>query len=415
VSGQHRTETVVIGAGQAGLALSWHLSRAGRPHVVLERGRIGERWRSERWDSLTLLTPAWASLLPGQDSHPDPSAFLGRDTFVDELEQYAWSFLAPVVEGATVVSVRRHEDGYHVATDRDSWLARNVVVATGDCGVPLMPAQAAGVPQGVASLHAVRFRAPESLPPGAVLVVGSGPTGQQLALDLARSGREVTLAVGRHARLPRRYRGRDIWEWLDRLGDFDVSIDEVADPTAARRTPSVAVTGAKGGEPLDLQVLHEAGVDVRGRLLVFAGSHAVFSDGLAAEVERAEVRMRRILARVDELADREGHEVGPEHVREIDLPESARTLDLRDTGVGTVLWATGYRRAYPWLHVPVLDADGEIVQHHGVTDAPGLYTLGLRFQRRRGSHLIGGVGADAELLAAKIAAGDGARAQGLAA
>jgi putative flavoprotein involved in K+ transport len=400
---RHDTETVVVGAGQAGLALSRHLSRRGRPHVVLERGRIGERWRSERWDSLTLLTPAWANLLPGQELAGEKGAFAGRRELVDSLEEYAWSFLAPVVEGATVVAVRPEAGGYEVHTDRGRWSAANVVVATGDCDVPFLPSAAASAPADVLSLHATRYRSPAALPPGGVLVVGAGPTGQQLALELARSGRAVTIAVGRHARLPRRYRGRDIWEWLEELGDFDVTIDEVADPVRARRTPSVAVTGSYGGEELDLGVLHREGVDVRGRLRGFAGRHALFADGLDAEVARAEERMRRIVARIDEAVARAGHETPEEQVPEVRLPARPGVLDLGGAGIGTVLWATGYRRAYPWLEVPVLDADGEIVQQHGITEAPGLYTLGLKFQRLRRSHFIGGVGADAALVARHIA------------
>jgi putative flavoprotein involved in K+ transport len=199
------------------------------------------------------------------------------------------------------------------------------------------------------------------------------------------------------------------------LGDFDVTIDEVSDPVSARRTPSVAVTGSNGGEDLDLGVLHDAGVEVRGRLLGFAGRHALFSDDLADELERAEARMRRILTRIDERAARDGLGTSPERVREVALPPRPQTLDLHARHVGTVLWATGYRRAYPWLRVPVLDEQGEIIQRHGVTPAPGLYTLGLKFQRRRASHLIGGVGADAALLAAKIAADDRSCTLGLAA
>jgi len=404
MSSARRTETVVVGAGQAGLALSWHLTRAGRPHVLVERGRIGERWRSERWDALTLLSPSWANLLPGQALEHDRDRFLDRDAFVAQLERYGRSFLAPVHEGTTVLDVRALLDGYAVETTRARWLTHNVVVATGDCDLPYVPGEAARLPAEIESLHAARFTTPAALPSGAVLVVGAGPTGQQLALELARSGREVTIAVGRHARLPRRYRGRDIWEWLDLLGDLEVTVDEVPDADAARRTPSVAITGANGGEELDLGALRAAGVDVRGRLLGFTGQHALFSDGLATEVDQADRRMRRILSRIDELADRLDGGNGPEHVARIDLPPRPLTLDLDDAGVETVLWATGYRRSYPWLRVPVLAEDGEIVQHHGVTAAPGLYTLGLKFQHRRSSHFIGGVGADAELIAGRIAA-----------
>jgi putative flavoprotein involved in K+ transport len=400
-----RIETVVVGAGQAGLALSRHLTTAGRPHVLLERGRVGERWRSERWSSLTLLSPAWANLLPGQELVGDPGAFHTRDRLVDGFERYARSFHAPVVEGAFVRSARPGRGGWRVDTGNGRWLARNVVVATGDAGLPAVPAVAATAPP-VVSLHSSRYRSADRLPPGGVLVVGAGPSGQQLALELARAGRQVTIAVGRHARLPRRYRGRDIWEWLYRLGDLDVTIDEVPETVAARTTPSVAITGSNGGERLDLGVLDAAGIDVRGRLLGFSGTRALFGDGLRGDIDYAEERMRRILSRVDELAASEGDLSGPEHVEALDLPDTPASLDLRAAGVRTILWATGYRRSYPWLHAPVLDDSGEIVQHHGITAAPGLYTLGLRFQRRRSSHFIGGVAGDAALIAARIAEGN---------
>jgi putative flavoprotein involved in K+ transport len=398
-----RTDTVVIGAGQAGLALSRFLAGAGRHHVVLERGRIGERWRSERWESLSLLTPNWRNLLPGQAPHPDPHGFLAVPDFVEGLERYADAFLAPVVEGVTVLSVEGAPAGYRVTTDRGVWRARSVVVATGDSADPAVPAVAAETPTGVASIHASRYRSPEALAPGGVLVVGAGPTGQQLALEVARAGRRVTIAVGRHARMPRRYRGRDIWCWLQALGQLDESRDDVPDLEVAKRAPSLPLSGNRGGEQLDLSVLHAAGVDVVGRLRGFVGRHALFGGELLHEVDEAERRLRRVLAAVDDHVRTTGIEAPEDEIPAFGLPAAPASLDLRAAGVTNVVWATGYRRSYPWLHVPVLDGRGEIVQRAGVTRAPGLYTLGLKFQRTRASHTIGGVGADAELLARLIA------------
>lgn len=400
------TETVVIGGGQAGLALSRELTLEGRPHVVLERGRLGERWRSERWDSLTLLTPAWASTMPGQPAPEDPDAFLTKSAFVDGLEAYAASFAAPVVEGVRVVGVERARVGFRVATDRGVVSARNVVLATGDCDVPRLPGAAADVPSGIVSLPSNRYVAPDRLPRGGVLVVGSGPTGQQLALELVRHGRDVTLAVGRHTRMPRRYRGRDVWRWLSDLGDLDVSIDDVPDPGAARRAPSLPVTGVNGGEELDLGVLQRAGVAVTGRLLGFDGAVARFGDGLPADLADADRRMRRLLGRIDALAaaDGDGLAAAPSRIPAVEVPRALRQLDLRARGVGTVLWATGYRRSYPWLQASVLDERGDVVQHHGVTPVDGLYTLGMKFQRRRRSHFIDGVGEDARFLVERIVA-----------
>jgi putative flavoprotein involved in K+ transport len=404
VSAVQRTNTLIVGGGQAGLALSRHLTRSGQEHVVLERGRIGERWRSERWHSLTLLTPNWLTSLPGAPPHADADGFLAREEFVTYLDRYARSFAAPVAEGVTVLSVERAGGRFQVRTDRRDWLAENVVVATGDAGVPRLPSVADAVPAGIEQLHASEYRSPGLLPPGGVLVVGAGPSGQQLALELRRSGREVVLAAGRHAQLPRRYRGRDIFCWLAELGELDRTVDELDEPAAARRTQNPSLSGRNGGEPLDLAVLQAAGVTLAGRLTGFSGSDARFADDLADSVAVAERRMSQMLARIDARIDATpGGAPAPEPVPGLVLPPPLTSLDLRRAGISTVLFATGYRRSYPWLHVPALDGDGELVQRYGATPVPGLYTLGLRFQRTRKSHFVGGVGEDAALLARWLA------------
>jgi putative flavoprotein involved in K+ transport len=400
------TQTLVIGAGQAGLSLSRYLTLAGHDHVVLERGRMGERWRSERWDSLTLLTPNWLNRLDGSPPHAEPDGFLGREAFVDYLESYARSFAAPVHEGVSVLSVGRAAGGFGVETDAGAWLARNVVIATGDSDIPAIPPVAASVPPGILQLPTSRYASPAALPPGGVLVVGAGPSGQQVALELRRAGREVVLAVGRHARIPRRYRDRDVWYWLSVLGLLDQTIDEAADEEASRRAPSLPLSGARGGEQLDLAVLSEAGVVIAGRLEGFDGPRALFADDLAFTTGEAERRLRRLLTNIDShIATVAGARGMPdaEEITEVKLPAAPRMLDLGVAGVSTVLWATGYRRAYPWLDVPgMLGADGEIRHKRGVTPAPGLYVLGLRFQHRRQSHFIGGIGEEACFLTARI-------------
>ena len=403
MSGVRRTGTVIIGAGQAGLALSRSLAIAGHDHVVLERGRIGERWRSERWESLRLLTPNWLDALPGAPPLPDRDGFAPVAEFADHLVDYASASGAPVIEHAEVRHVAAATGRFHVDGDAGCWSARDVVIATGDCDVGALPAVAAAAPADVASLHSSRYRSPDALRPGAVLVVGAGPSGQQIALELRRAGRDVVLAAGRHARMPRRYRGRDVWAWLDGLGDLDRSLDELPDPEAARRTPSLPLSGTNGGERIDLGVLHEAGVVVTGRLTGFSGPRAAFDAGaLVDEVAAAERRMRRVLGRIDEHADRFALRDGCAHrPPPITLPRGPQSLDLRASGVRTIVWATGYRRSYPWLRVPVLSG-GEILHRHGATAVPGLHVLGMRFQHRRSSHLIAGVGADARLLAARL-------------
>lgn len=397
-------DTLIVGAGQAGLALSHHLTAAGHEHVLLERGRVGQRWH-ERWDSLTLLSPNWMNRLPGE---PDPAhrdGFLPLAAFAAHLESYARSLAAPVVEGVEVERIERFSRGFRVSTTSGAWLARSVVLATGDAAEPHEPLATLREPL---SLHSSDYRRPELVPDGPVLVVGAGTSGQQLALELRQAGRDVVLAAGRHSRAPRRYRGRDIFEWAHILGDFDRTIDEMPDVEAAKRVPPFPLSGANGGESLGLDRVAAAGVTVTGRLTGFDGRRAVFADDLAANVAGADVRLRKLLRRIDAHPLADGRE--PEPLTDVILPPAPRTLDLRR--VGAIVWATGFRRRYPWLRVPgVLDRRGEIVQRRGATRVRGLYTLGLAYQYRRNSHFIGGVGRDAETVARSIVERRGGRAR----
>ena len=389
--------TIVVGAGQAGLALSHHLAAAGHDHVVLERGRVGERWRSERWESLTLLTPNWHNRLPGAAPLADPAGFLDRRGFVDHLEDYAAN--APVLEQTTVLRVRRAGHGYCVASDAGDWSGGSVVIATGDSDAPAVPAIAAAAPPFLHQTHASGYRRPDALPEGAVLVVGAGPSGQQIAAELARAGRAVTLASGRHARLPRRYRGRDIYEWLGAIGHLGT----VTDGRPVQRSVGPPLSGRDGGESLGLERLAAMGVAVCGRLEGFAGRHAILGANLRADARAADERMRRRLDSIDAHIEATGTPAGPRERPAAALPDPGpASIDLAAAGIATIVWATGYRRSYPWLHVPVRDAAGELIQRGGMTPAPGLFALGLYFQRTRSSHAIGGVGADAAMIAARI-------------
>src|SRR4051794_3175515 len=270
------TDTVIIGAGQAGLALSRLLANAGREHVVLERGRIGERWRSERWDSLALLTPNWANLLPGQRPTADPDGYLTARAWTTELERYACSFGAPVRERTPVTAVRRGRRGFTVDTDAGTWSASAVVVAAGECGAPVRPACATAAPAQLHQLDAAAYRSPGRLPTGGVLVVGSGPSGHQIAHELALAGRDVTLALGRHARIPRTYRGHDVWSWLEALGDLRRTRAELGHDPLERPTPGFPLDGRDGGRTLDLAVLTDLGVRLTGRVAGFEGDRVRF-------------------------------------------------------------------------------------------------------------------------------------------
>jgi len=394
-----RTDTVVIGGGQAGLALSRHLTEAGHDHVLLERGRIGERWYTERWPTLRLLTPDWLNVLPGAPAPADPDGFTRARDFADGLRAYAESFGAPVREHEAVRSVAPAAGGGYVVHARQSrWHARNVVIATGECDRPHVPGLAAGLPAGLRSVHAAGYGGADTLPAGAVLVVGAGASGQQLAAELVAAGRRVVLAVGRHGRLVRRYRDRDIYSWMRDLGMLTQRIEDHGDSNAARRGRSAALVGGAGD--LDLGVLREAGVELAGRLTRLDADGARFAGDLAVSTAEADARLWRLLDRIDQHAAGEPGLPAATRPRPVIAGAGPRRVSLGE--FGTVLWATGYRRAYPWLHVPVLDARGELVHDRGSTPAAGLHVLGLRFQRRRWSHMIGGVGDDARILAERL-------------
>lgn len=401
-----RTHTLVIGGGQAGLAMSRCLSDRGIDHIVLERGRIGERWRSERWDSLRMLTPRWQSRLPGlRYEHDDLEGYMTMPEVTRLLEYYAASFGAPVETRSAVCSVESLGGTFLVRTTRRDWLANNVVIATGHCDVPFVPEFAAQLPPEVKQVTATSYRRPGDLPDGKVLVVGASASGVQLAEEIHASGRPVTLAVGKHTRLPRSYRGRDIMWWLDAMGVLDAPIESVDDPSVWRRRPSLQLVGRRGSR-IDLDGLADMGVRVLGRASMASGARLRFAGDLARTTAAADAKLARLLGRIDDFVDLWGLERlvdAPEPPAPIELKASAVDLDLNREQIATVVWATGFRRLYPWLRVPVLDHTGEVVHSGGVTAVPGLYVVGLQFLRRRSSSFLDGVGKDADALAEHIA------------
>jgi len=401
-----RINTIIIGGGQAGLAMSRCLGERGVDHVILERGRVAERWRSERWDSLRLLTPRWQSRLPGWSYQgPDRDGFMNRSEVIDYLSGYARSFDAPVLTGVTVTDVEQTMDGFIVRTDSGDWRSVNVVLATGFCDSPHVPAMAGGLSKRITQVVTTRYRNADQLPDGGVLVVGASATGVQLAAEIARSGRPVTLSVGRHIRLPRRYRGRDIMAWYDAMGITTQTARDVWDIEASRRQPSMQLTGSDDHRSIDLNTLREMGVRIVGRAIGSDRSGFYLADDLAATIGRAESKMHAQLDRIDGFIARSNiDDLYPveERPKPVTAPVAPEMLKLNDEGIGAVLWATGFRRDYSWLKVPVLDAAGELINNGGITPVEGLYALGLRFQRRRNSSFIDGVGADAVELAAHL-------------
>ncbi len=401
-----RTNTIIIGGGQAGLAMSRRLVDRDVDHVILERGRVAERWRSERWDSLRLLTPRWQSRLPGWSYRgPDQDGFMTRSEVIQCLDDYARSFDAPLYSGVTVTAVECEPGVFRAQTDCGEWRAANIVIATGHCDRPYVPSMASELPARIAQFTPSRYRNPEQLPEGGVLVVGASATGIQLASEIARTGRPVTLAVGRHIRLPRSYRGRDIMTWFDAMGVLSENAGQAWDLAASRRQPSLQLIGSEDHRSLDLNILREQGVRIVGRAIGADGRRLFLADDLAASISRAEGKMHEQLDRVDSFISRSGLDAEfpmEARPRPVQLPEAPGMLDLIAEGFSSVLWATGYRREYPWLRAPILDADGELRHDGGITALPGLYALGLRFMRRRNSSFLDGVGADAAELADHI-------------
>jgi putative flavoprotein involved in K+ transport len=401
------THTIVIGAGQAGLAISRCLTDAGVDHVMLERGRTAERWRRERWDSLRLLSPNWATRLPGWSYRgPAPDGFMSAGELAAYLTDYADSFDAPIEHHSDVRALHVCDDGFAVHTADTMWRARNVVIATGWCDRPRVPGAAERLHPAVAQVTPSAYRNPDHLPPGRILVVGASATGVQLADELVRAGRDVVLAVGRHSRLPRRYRGMDIWWWLDEIGSFATTLDQVSDPARARAEGALQLVGRDDHRDVDLPALQRLGVRLAGRLTAIDGTHLSLADDVTTTTRAAGERLRRILAQIDDHIVTRGlgaEVLAPDAPAPLLPTEPLPRLDVHRDHLAAVVWATGYRRSYPWLHVRVLDHQGEIAHRRGVTPVDGLYVLGQRFQHRRDSNFIDGVRHDAAYLARHIA------------
>jgi putative flavoprotein involved in K+ transport len=386
------------------------LSDRSIDHVVLERSEVANSWRTERWDSLRLLTPNWQCRLPGHAyAGDDPDGFMTMSEVVEFIAGYAKAIAAPVQAGTAVTSVRRNGDGYVVSSDQGEWRCATVVLATGAFNRARVPEAAQAVPAGVTTLTPMEYRNPEQLPEGGVLVVGASATGVQIAHEVQRSGRPVTLAVGEHVRGPRTYRGRDIHWWMEAAGVLDERYDEVDDIVRARRVPSMQLVGTPDHITVDLNALTDIGVRLVGRFAGIRDGNVQFSGSLRNKCELADLKLDRLLDTIDEWATDSGMDGAspPPHrfPRTIVPDPPILGLDLTSGAIKTIVWATGFRPDYSWLDVPVLDAKG-MVRHDGgvVVESPGMFLIGMPFLRRRKSSFIDGGGADAEDLIIELAA-----------
>ena len=383
--------------------MSHRLKQRGRPHLVLERHRIAERWRSERWDGLRFQFPNWSVRLPDFPfPHADPDGFATVDEIVRFIDAYAAFVDPPIRCGVEVTALRRNERRFHAETSNGSIEADNVVVATGPYQRAVMPGMLAGT--GIFQVHANHYRAPRQLPDGAVLIVGAGASGAQIAEELLLAGRRVWLSVGQHRRMPRRYRGNDLIWWLAKMGIDRIPVEKRGPPV-----PLPLITGAEGGHTIDFRDFLARGVTLLGRAEGARNGTMMFADDLAASVADGDTAYAGFLDMVDQFVAREGLDAPLEPAARanlsapLSLPEPQRPLDLRANDINAVIWATGYGFDLDWLDLPVFEANGAPRQRHGVTEIAGLYFLGLQWQSRMSSSFLSGVGDDAARLAGHIA------------
>ncbi|XVU28611.1 flavin-containing monooxygenase [Actinoplanes sp. CA-054009] len=393
-------EVLVVGAGQAGVAISEHLGDRGVPHLVLERHRIAERWRSERWDSLVANGPAWHDRFPGLEfADVSPDGFAGKDQVADYFTAYAEKINAPIKTGVEVLSVRRHDGrpGFRVDTSDGTIDARYVVAATGPFQRPVIPPI---VPESAApvQIHSNAYRNPGQLPEGAVLVVGAGSSGVQIADELRRSGRTVYLSVGPHDRPPRSYRGRDFCWWLGVLQKWDAET-----PPQGAEHVTIAVSGARGGHTVDFRELAASGITLVGMTQAYDQGKLTFADDLERNIAHGDANYLALLDEADAYVVRNGLDLPEEPEARVLGPAPRATVDELDlSGIAAVVWATGYAADYGWLQVDAFDANGKPRHRRGVSSEPGVYFLGLPWLSRRGSSFIWGVWHDARHVADHI-------------
>lgn len=400
-------DTIVVGGGQAGLSVSWHLKQIGREHIVLDRGQVGDTWRN-RWGTFCLVTPNHLCRLPGfpYDGN-DPHGFMPRDEIVRYIERYAASFDPPYRSGVEVrqISASNGPGRFNLATSEGLRQAKNIVVTVGTHQHPNIPAWHENLPNGVTRLHTQDYRVPAQLPDGAALIVGSGQSGCQVAEDLLLAGREVHLTVGNAGRIPRRYRGRDILDWDLATGYMELPVYQHPKGTAIRFKPHPHLSGRDGGHTIDLRQMAIDGVRLHGKVLGAENGALRLSDNLAETLDKVDDFCRAEMDGIDKFIEKNGLDIPPEEVLPIDwqpIPEPT-LLDLVKAGISTVIYATGFHFDFGWINVPVFDERGYPRYRRGVTDVPGLYFCGLHWMHTQGSGLFYGVGGDAEFVVHHLA------------
>ncbi|MGW5150602.1 MSMEG_0569 family flavin-dependent oxidoreductase [Rhodococcus koreensis] len=399
-------DVVVIGGGQAGLSISWHLTQRGIDHVVLERDSIAHEWRDSRWDNFTLVTPNWQCALPGYGyAGDDPDGFMNRQQTYDFVRGYADTFPSPVREGVAVTSVHQSgESGFDIDTTQGPLHAGQVVVATGGYHIPVVPRFAERLPASIEQIHSSQYRSAAMLPDGEVLVVGNGQSGAQIAEDLMLAGRTVHLVTGGAPRVARFYRGRDCVAWLHDMGTYDVSIADHPGGLAKRENTNHYVTGRDGGRDIDLRAFALKGMKLYGRLLEVMDGSLQFAPTLASSLDAADAVADSIKDSIDAHIERTGIDAPTEdrYVPAWRPEQETTTLDLASSNITSVVWSIGFRTDYRWLHAGVFDGEGHPCHNRGVTAVPGLFFLGLPWQHTWGSGRFAGVARDAEYLADRI-------------
>ena len=389
---------VVVGGGQAGLSASYHLKRHGIDHVVFEKHRIAHTWRSQRWDAFCLVTPNWQCLLPDFPyTGPKPRGFMPRDEIVAYVEAFARSIDAPIREGIAVTRIARGEEGFLVETSEGGVTADAVILAVSAYHVPNIPAMAANVPEGIVQIHSSAYKNPAQLPPGKVLVVGSGQSGCQIAEDLHLADRPVHLVVGSAPRCPRFYRGRDAVEWLDDLGQYEITVEEHPLGEKVRRNANHYLTGRGGGRDIDLRRFANEGMVLHGRLTGIENGHLEFGDDLARNLDAADAVYNGICGLVDRhIADKGISAPEGVHYSPVWQPGAAvHSLDLAAAGITSIVWSTGFRSDWSWVDLPFLDETGYPAHRRGVTNEDGLYVVGMPWLWTWGSGRFLSVGRDA--------------------